>query len=111
MYVIIIVAGAPGWQTGPFHFIYGSFTILYGYRAWRTSQTIVGILFVAASTGLMTFVAIAANTEGWPEMTKVPLMTLMFLAMVFHVRRRQEATAEAQRLATERARDLERQKV
>ena len=37
-------------------------------------------------------------------------MSLMFLSMVFHARRRQQAIAVAERLAGERAADLERQK-
>ncbi len=98
-----------GWQTVPFHFIYVSFTILYGFRAWRTGRTVVGILFVTASTGLLTMRAISAGQEEVPELTEVPLMTLMFMAMVYHVIRRQQATAIAQELAVERQRLLDRE--
>jgi two-component system, OmpR family, sensor kinase len=38
----------------------------------------------------------------------VPLMSLMFVAMVYHVRRRQQAQAVAEALAAERERDVER---
>jgi signal transduction histidine kinase len=98
-----------GWQTVPFHFIYVSFTILYGFRAWRTGRTVIGILFVTASTGLLTVHAISAGQEEVPELTEVPLMTLMFMAMVYHVIRRQQATAIAQKLAVERQRLLDRE--
>jgi signal transduction histidine kinase len=101
--------GLAGWQTVPFHFIYVSFTILYGFRAWRTKQTIAGILFVTASTGILTLHAISAGREGVPELTEVPLMTLMFVAMVYHVIRRQQATAVAEKLAVERQALLDRE--
>jgi signal transduction histidine kinase len=101
--------GMRGWQTVPFHFIYVSFTILYGFRAWRTGRTIAGIVFVTASTGLVTLHAISAGQEEMPELTEVPLMTLMFMAMVYHVIRRQQATAIAEQLAVERQRLLDRE--
>jgi signal transduction histidine kinase len=107
--LMIHQGGMSGWETVPFHFIYVSFTILYGFRAWRTGRTAVGILFVTASTGLLTVHAISAGQEDVPELTEVPLMTLMFLAMVYHVIRRQQATAIAQQLAVERQALLDRE--
>lgn len=100
----------PGWETVPFHFVYVSFTILYGFRVWRPGRTVLTAAFVAVSTGLMTLLAIHLGREDWAEETEVPLMTLMFLAMVFHVHRRQQATAHAAALARERELDLERQR-
>src|SRR5439155_986747 len=36
----LIVSDAPaGWETVPFHFVYVSFTILFGFRAWRARGT------------------------------------------------------------------------
>lgn len=102
---------SPGWETVPFHFVYVSFTILYGFRVWRSSRTVLGIVFVSVTTGGMTLVAIMAGREGWPEETEVPLMSLMFLAMVFHAQRRQQAMRVAESLAQENAAALERQKV
>ncbi len=66
-------------------------------------------MFVTASTGLVTVHAISAGQEQVPELTEVPLMTLMFMAMVYHVIRRQQATAIAQKLAVERQRLLDRE--
>jgi signal transduction histidine kinase len=102
---------SPGWETVPFHFVYVSFTILYGFRVWRNSRTVLGIVFVSVATGGMTLIAVIAGREGWPEETEVPLMSLMFLAMVFHAQRRQQAMRVAESLANENAAALERQKV
>ena len=111
MGLLIEFRWSPGWETVPFHFVYVSFTILYGFRVWRSSRTVLGILFVSITTGGMTLLAIIAGREGWPEETEVPLMSLMFLAMVFHAQRRLQAMRVAESLAQENAAALERQKV
>lgn len=100
-----------GWETFPFHFIYVSFTLLYGFRAWRLRGTLIGLAFVIVSTGVLTLWATVVGWEAVPELTEIPLMALMFAAMVFHVRRRQQATAVAEALAAVRAADLDRQRV
>jgi signal transduction histidine kinase len=111
MLAIIEIRFGQGWETVPFHFIYVSFTILYGFRAWRGRATFTGIAFVTISTGAVTAFGIHRNWEEPPEFTEVPLMSLMFVAMVYHVRRRQQAQAVAEALAAERERDLERKSV
>jgi signal transduction histidine kinase len=111
MLAIIELRFGQGWETVPFHFIYVSFTILYGFRAWRGRATLAGIAFVTISTGAVTAFGIHRNWESPPEFTEVPLMSLMFVAMVYHVRRRQQAQAVAEALAAERKRDLERKSV
>jgi signal transduction histidine kinase len=108
MLVIIELRYGQGWETVPFHFIYVSFTILYGFRAWRGRLTLLGILFVTLTTGAATAFGISRNWEDPPELTEVPLMSLMFVAMVYHVRRRQQAQAVAEALASERERDVAR---
>jgi signal transduction histidine kinase len=110
MWLLIHSGGPPGWETVPFHFIYVSFTILYGFRIWRSSRTVIGITFVSVSTAGMTLVAIMDGRESWPELTEVPLMSLMFLAMVFHAQRRVQAMAVAESFAREQVHALERQK-
>jgi signal transduction histidine kinase len=108
MLVIIELRYGQGWETVPFHFIYVSFTILYGFRAWRGRATLLGILFVTLTTGAATAYGIFRNWEDPPELTEVPLMSLMFVAMVYHVRRRQQAQAVAEALASEREGDVAR---
>jgi len=110
MLALILMDGPHGWETVPFHFIYVSFTVLFGYRMWRRNGTVAGIVFVTVSSGFVTLLAIHDSREDWAEFTEVPLMTLMFLAMVYHVRRRQSAVAESNRLATDLRLALDRQR-
>jgi signal transduction histidine kinase len=110
MLALIDFNGPHGWETVPFHFIYVSFTVLFGYRMWKRNGTVAGITFVTLASGLVTLMAIHRNREDWAELTEVPLMGLMFVAMVYHVRRRQAAVAESDRLAGDLRLALDRQR-
>jgi signal transduction histidine kinase len=110
MGLLFLLDGPHGLETVPFHFVYVSFTILYGFRTWRAGRVLAGITFVALSTGVMTLIAIGQAREDWAEISEVPLMSLMFLAMVFHVRRRQQAIGTAERFAADLRATLDRQR-
>jgi signal transduction histidine kinase len=97
------------WETIPFHFIWVSLTLLYGFRVWRPAPTALVLAGVCASTGLVIMLDIRRGTELAGELTEVPLMSAMFLAMVWHARRRQQAIRVAEAVAENRARLLEGQ--
>ncbi|MFL5960581.1 MAG: sensor histidine kinase [Gaiellaceae bacterium] len=97
------------WETIPFHFIWVSLTLLYGFRVWGPVPTLLVLGAVVGSTGVAIFVDARHGTQEWGELFEVPLMSLMFLAMVWHARRRQQAMGEVEQLAESRASLLERQ--
>ena len=97
------------WETIPFHFIWVSLTLLYGFRVWRPVPTALVLAGVCASTGLVIMLDIRRGTQLAGELTEVPLMSAMFLAMVWHARRRQQAIRVAEAVAENRARLLEGQ--
>jgi signal transduction histidine kinase len=99
----------PDWETIPFHFIWVSLTLLFGFRLWRPLNTYVLLGFVAAATGSLILIDASEGDQPWGELFEVPLMSAMFLAMVWHARRRQAALLDVERLADERASLLERQ--
>jgi signal transduction histidine kinase len=99
----------PSWETIPFHFIWVSLTLLYGLTVWRLAPTAVILGTVALATGALIMADAFDGTQLWGELFEVPLMSAMFLAMVWHAQRRQQALASVERLADERARLLERQ--
>jgi signal transduction histidine kinase len=99
----------PRWETVPFHFIWVSLTLLYGFRVWRLPTTFIVLGSVWAFTGLPILRDAEAGTQNWGELTEVPLMSAMFLAMVWHARRRQQALKAVEILADERASLLTRQ--
>ncbi|HEX6699706.1 MAG TPA: HAMP domain-containing sensor histidine kinase [Gaiellaceae bacterium] len=97
------------WETVPFHFIWVSLTLLYGFRTWRPVPTLAALGCVVFSTAILIRVDIANGTQQWGELFEVPLMSAMFLAMVWHARRRQQAMRAVEQLAADRAALLERQ--
>jgi signal transduction histidine kinase len=99
----------PNWETIPFHFIWVSLTILYGFRVWGLRATAIVLGVVAVTTGAVILGDAFEGAQLWGELFEVPLMSGMFLAMVWHARRRQVALGETERVAAERAAMLEHQ--
>jgi signal transduction histidine kinase len=100
----------PEWETVPFHFIWVSLTLLYGFRVWRTRPTLAVLAVVMATTGLFIGIDTVRGDQPPDELTEVPLMAAMFLAMVWHARRRVAATEEVERISMANARLVERQR-
>jgi signal transduction histidine kinase len=105
----VAMAAWPGWETIPFHFVWISLTLLYGFRVWRQAATYFTLLAVVAVTGGLILSDAFSGEQLWGELFEVPLMSAMFLAMVWHARRRQDALAIVERQATQRASLLQRQ--
>jgi signal transduction histidine kinase len=106
---LVAMAAWPSWETIPFHFVWISLTIVYGIRTWsmRTMWVVLSIVIVA--TGVSISGDAFEGIQLWGELFEVPLMSAMFLAMVWHAQRRQAALAEVQGVAEMRASLLERQ--
>ena len=99
----------PSWETIPFHFVWISLTIVYGVRTWSMRTMWAVLAVVVAATGVSIFADAFNGEQLWGELFEVPLMSAMFLAMVWHAQRRQAALAAVQGVAEVRASLLERQ--
>jgi signal transduction histidine kinase len=97
------------WETIPFHFIWVSLTLVYGFRVWQLGATLWTLAAVFVATGALILADVHGGSQLAGELFEVPLMSAMFLAMVWHARRRQQALRAVERLAEERASLLERQ--
>jgi signal transduction histidine kinase len=97
------------WETIPFHFIWVSLTLLYGFRIWSRSVTYLVLAVVVVSTGVLILDDAYSGSQLWGELFEVPLMSAMFLAMVWHARRRQDALRTVEHQASQKASLLERQ--
>ena len=97
------------WETIPFHFIWISLTLVYGFRVWGPTATYLVLSAVVLSTGAVILSDAYSGSQLWGELFEVPLMSAMFVAMVWHARRRQDALRAVERQAEERASLLERQ--
>jgi hypothetical protein len=84
---LIAMLLTPDWETIPFHFIWVSLTILYGFRVWGLRATSIILGAVALATGAVILNDAFQGSQLWGELFEVPLMSGMFLAMVWHARR------------------------
>ena len=107
---LVAMGLVPSWETIPFHFIWISLTLVYGFRVWSPGTTGVVLGLVIAATGALILSDAFDGEQLWGELFEVPLMSAMFLAMVWHARRRQDAVRELQDEAAERAELLAQQK-
>jgi two-component system, OmpR family, sensor kinase len=89
----------PGAETIPFHFVWVSTAVVYGLRPWSLRRMWIACAVITVVTGIPLVRGAQTGTTGWQETSEIPLMALLFLVMVWHVRRRMAATAEACRLA------------
>ncbi|HEX6518926.1 MAG TPA: HAMP domain-containing sensor histidine kinase [Streptosporangiaceae bacterium] len=107
----------PSWQTVPFLAIWVSLTVIYGFRLWRLQPTILTLTAVTLSTGGIIGLQVAQGQQGADYLAEVPLIALMFLAMVWHGRRRLAAIQDkltamghVQRISEENLRMLQQQR-
>jgi signal transduction histidine kinase len=98
------------WETVPFHFIWVSLTLLYGFRVWPAKPTAITLACVIVGTGALILVDISHGSQPADELTEVPLMSAMFLAMVWHARRRLAVMEEIERVSHTNLQLLERER-
>lgn len=97
----------PSWETIPFHFVWISLTLVYGFRVWGQGTTWIVLGIVALTTGGAILTDAFAGIQLWGELFEVPLMSAMFLAMVWHARRRRVAVERAEALLVRQERFLQ----
>lgn len=101
----------PGQETVPFHFVWISLALVYGFTSWRTSWMVVALISVTVCTGVILVHHAAVGEIRWEETTEEPLMVAIFVVMVWHVHRRNVLLREVQRINEIERRRLERQQL
>jgi signal transduction histidine kinase len=106
------------WSTVPFLVIWVSLTLVYGLRMWRLQPAILTVAVVTLATGGIIVGQVVDGQQEADYLVEVPLVALMFLAMVWHGRRRQAALLErlaameeVQRVSRENLRLMEQQQL
>ncbi len=94
------------WETIPFHFIWISLTLLYGFRSWPTRPTmwILGAVMVTTASGIG--LDVWRGSEPLEELTEVPLMAAVFVATVWHSQRKLAAEHSVRLISEHNARLL-----
>jgi signal transduction histidine kinase len=107
---LVAMALVPQWETVPFHFIWVSLTLVYGYRVWGAFETTLALTAVVVATGALLVYDVLRQAELADELTEVPLMGAMFLAMVWHAQRRRGAMEDLRRVSDANLRLLQRER-
>src|SRR4051812_16625884 len=106
---LVAMALWPRWETVPFHLIWFTLTLLYGFRVWPLPATGTVLAALGLATGVLIFHDAQNGDQEWGELFEIPLMSMMFLAMVWHARRRRDAIGALESEASQRATLLRRQ--
>ena len=107
---LIAIFAFAGWETVPFHLIWISVTLLYGFRTWAPRPTLLVLAVVMVATAVGIGQDVLRGAEPAAELTEVPLMAAMFGAMVWHARRKLTAEQESRQVGEENARLLATQR-
>jgi signal transduction histidine kinase len=99
----------PNWQTIPFFLIWISLALVYGLRVWELRTTVLVLLLVTATSATALTIDVVTQHEDWRMLSKVPLMAMFFLVMVWYARGRVDALRVSERHAAELNDTLERQ--
>ena len=100
---------SPDLGTIPFFFVWISLVIAYEFHPWPLPVTLFVLACVIVLTGTPMLLHAVDGVEQWNRLLIVPLTAVMFLAVVWHARRRVEALRVSQQRAEERRSLLERQ--
>lgn len=95
-----------GTEAFPVHFLFVSLSIVFGLRMWSVRTSVLALLAIAVPTFLLMVRALEAGQETATELAEVPLISLLFLVMVWHVRKRQLAVEHERALFANASHEL-----
>ncbi|MEP7035222.1 MAG: EAL domain-containing protein [Actinomycetota bacterium] len=89
----------PDELTVPYHLGWAAFALAFGLGAWGRWQLVSALTWYTLASGAAIGQSWRLGLIGWDETTEIPLMFLLAMLMVWHVRRRQTALAIVTKLA------------
>lgn len=89
----------PGEETIPYHVAWIGVALAYGLDPWPLRRTLLAIGCYTVATGAILVVRAWQGVVAWEETAEIPLMAVLVLLTVWHVRRRHAAMAELTRMA------------
>ena len=113
VFVVAMLIGMvvmPGLETVPYHLMFLVVTIVYGFRVWPMGPTALVIGAITVVTAVIFYSHYLDDRFEAPELSEVPLMPLLLMAMVWHARRRADAQRQVEAMADERQRSLQRER-
>ena len=99
MVCVIAMFIFPGDMTIPYHLGWAGFALAFGLDNWSRGQLVAALTWYTLATGVLIERSWLIGLSGWDETTEIPLMFLLAMLMVWHVRRRQAVLIQVTRLA------------
>jgi len=101
----------PHLATVPYHLIFIGLTIVYGFTLWPLRASLVVLLIVTLSTGVVLLMLATDGDVDWQECTEIVLMPAVFLGMLWHSHRQvaMRRVVETEVVAQRSSLDHERQ--
>ena len=96
---LAFMVALPGQETIPYHLGWAGFALAFGLGTWSRWQLVTAPAWYTLATGVVLGRSWLLGNIDWNETTEIPLMFLLAMLMVWHVRRRQAALAHVTRLA------------
>jgi signal transduction histidine kinase len=87
------------WATVPFHFIWIGLSLIYGWRVWSVRATVAALGVIVVVTGATLLTDVITGDQAVDELTEIPLMSAVFIAMVLYVRRSAAAQQQTERVS------------
>jgi signal transduction histidine kinase len=108
--MFVTMLAIPGQQTIPYHLIYVSFALIYGYRLWSPGTTVAVLFAIGVVSGVL-FVRVYYEGEiSWDELSEIPLMSLIVAGTAWHALRSASAQRRVEELAALESSRLDRQR-
>ncbi|MCI4065920.1 HAMP domain-containing histidine kinase [Micromonospora sp. R77] len=102
---VVLMWLLPGQETVPFHLVWISLALVYGFTTWPLSWMVAALAAVTTTTGAILAHHAAVGEIRWEETAEEPLMAVIFIVMAWHVHRRHVLLHEMRRIgAAERDR-------
>jgi signal transduction histidine kinase len=100
----------PGQQTIPYHLIYVSFALIYGYRLWSPGTTVAVLFAIGVVSGVFFVKVYYAGEISWDELSEIPLMSLIVAGTAWHALRSASAQRRVEELAALESSRFDRQR-
>ena len=107
---VILMARHPQWATIPYHLLFLSVMLVYGFRVWPVLPTVAVILAITLTTGWLMVDDYLEGGIETPELSEIPLMPALLVAMVWHARRRAAANRALVAMAAQQTAMIERER-
>lgn len=106
-YTVMLLWQAP--DPIPFFLVWISLALVYSVRVWSLRTTMLVLLAVAATSSAVLVAEALQGADSWKRLVNVPLMSALFMVMVWYARSRVHALQASREHASALHATLERQ--